>query len=266
MTDLGTSTVPANWYADNSDPRLLRWWDGTQWTAHTTPLVVPQPTPTSHPVATTPFYRPDTRFVAASVNTMATLSLVISLTSLAGVIFAPLLVLALAGIAMGVVALVRMPRFAPPGRRRGQAVAGIIVGAVSLIATVLLTVAAVAVYQQVHRTGTQQDGGSSGGSTSGESSLYEKSYPGSSVPYTLPVIEQNLTADFQSHFGLTVSRIDCDSDATFGPGDFFECVVTSTDHSTARAQIAMSDGSDGGYDMLVIDPPAGGDGSAGAGG
>lgn len=26
---------PANWYPDPWDPAALRWWDGTQWTAHT---------------------------------------------------------------------------------------------------------------------------------------------------------------------------------------------------------------------------------------
>lgn len=38
-----TSGAPvAAWYADPQDPSQLRWWDGTQWTAHTTP--VPQAT------------------------------------------------------------------------------------------------------------------------------------------------------------------------------------------------------------------------------
>ena len=29
--------VPAGWYQDYQDAALLRWWDGTQWTAHTQP-------------------------------------------------------------------------------------------------------------------------------------------------------------------------------------------------------------------------------------
>ena len=37
--------TPPNWYPDNSDPSLLRWWDGHQWTNHTQPkpAVTPQP-------------------------------------------------------------------------------------------------------------------------------------------------------------------------------------------------------------------------------
>ncbi|MBF6347357.1 DUF2510 domain-containing protein [Nocardia cyriacigeorgica] len=29
--------VPANWYPDPVEPTILRWWDGTTWTEHTTP-------------------------------------------------------------------------------------------------------------------------------------------------------------------------------------------------------------------------------------
>ena len=40
MNDGGALTVPvAGWYTDNADPSILRWWDGIQWTAHTTPVV-----------------------------------------------------------------------------------------------------------------------------------------------------------------------------------------------------------------------------------
>jgi len=31
----GSVSVPASWYPCPVDPRLLRWWDGTVWTAHT---------------------------------------------------------------------------------------------------------------------------------------------------------------------------------------------------------------------------------------
>ena len=29
--------IAPGWYSDNADPSILRWWDGIQWTAHTTP-------------------------------------------------------------------------------------------------------------------------------------------------------------------------------------------------------------------------------------
>jgi hypothetical protein len=31
--------IAPGWYTDNADATILRWWDGTQWTAHTTPVV-----------------------------------------------------------------------------------------------------------------------------------------------------------------------------------------------------------------------------------
>ena len=42
---MAVGTVPAGWYPDNQDAALLRWWDGTQWTAHTQPRPVPVPVP-----------------------------------------------------------------------------------------------------------------------------------------------------------------------------------------------------------------------------
>jgi hypothetical protein len=38
-------SVDAGWYTDPGDGRLVRWWDGTQWTAHTQALVVAPPAP-----------------------------------------------------------------------------------------------------------------------------------------------------------------------------------------------------------------------------
>ncbi len=41
------SLPPANWYADPSDPAMMRYWDGTAWTDHTQakPQPAPHPTP-----------------------------------------------------------------------------------------------------------------------------------------------------------------------------------------------------------------------------
>lgn len=35
---IGGSSAPPNWYPDPSASRLLRYWDGTQWTEHTSPM------------------------------------------------------------------------------------------------------------------------------------------------------------------------------------------------------------------------------------
>ena len=137
--------IVPGWYPDNRDPSLLRWWDGTQWTAQTTPMA---PVNQTMPVGFSGAIEP----VSSRNNSMATLSLVLSIVSFAGLIVGWFLSVALAGVIVGIVALVRAPRFAPSGRRRGQAIAGIIVGAVSLVVTVLLTIAAVLAYVQTHST------------------------------------------------------------------------------------------------------------------
>ena len=36
-------TFPAGWYQDYQNAALLRWWDSTQWTAHTQPRPGPGP-------------------------------------------------------------------------------------------------------------------------------------------------------------------------------------------------------------------------------
>ena len=42
---MAMGAVPAGWYPDHQDAALLRWWDGTQWTAHIQPRPVPAPVP-----------------------------------------------------------------------------------------------------------------------------------------------------------------------------------------------------------------------------
>ncbi|MCR6711381.1 MAG: DUF2510 domain-containing protein [Demequina sp.] len=44
------STPPPNWYTDPAQPAHLRYWDGTQWTAHVAPGV-PTPSAAAQPVA-----------------------------------------------------------------------------------------------------------------------------------------------------------------------------------------------------------------------
>lgn len=144
--------IVPGWYPDNRDPSLLRWWDGTQWTAHATPAA--PLTPSITPVGSYGSGEP----VSSPNNTMATLSLVLSIGSFAGIFVGWFLWLAPVGIIVGIVAVRRARRFAPRGRRRGQAIVGIILGAVSLVMTVLLTIAVVLVLEQTHSNTPPQVG------------------------------------------------------------------------------------------------------------
>ena len=144
--------IVPGWYPDNRDPSLLRWWDGTQWTAHAAPAV-----PLTSPIPPVGSYGSGEP-VSSPNNTMATLSLVLSIGSFAGMLVGWFLCLAPVGIIVGIAALRRVRRFSPGGRRRGQAIAGIILGAVSLIMTVLMTIAAVLLLEQTHSNTPSQVG------------------------------------------------------------------------------------------------------------
>ena len=144
--------IVPGWYPDNRDPSLLRWWDGVQWTAHTTPAA-----PLIQSIPLSGSYGSGEP-VSSPNNTMATLSLVLSIGSFAGILVGWFLCLAPVGIIVGIAALRRARRFAPRGRRRGQAIAGIVLGAVSIVMTVLLTIAAVLVLEQTHSNTPPQVG------------------------------------------------------------------------------------------------------------
>lgn len=210
-----TPGVAPGWYPDNYDPSINRWWDGTQWTTHTAPAgpVVPQPS-----VGSVGSFGAEP--VSSVHNTMATLALIFSLVSFAGLIFAPLLALSLAGIITGGVALRRAPRFAPGARRRGQAVAGIVVGAVSLIATVLLTVSAFLVSQQVHSTT---------GSQLGSQQASPQNNGGVFFPSTVAEMKGVIATSIQRQDSVVVTAVSCDAAASMVSGSVFECGVTVTD-------------------------------------
>lgn len=63
MTDSQSSATPAGWYADPTGQAGVRWWDGTQWTAHSAPMPAGGPGgrsagPRPRIPDTTPIYTP----------------------------------------------------------------------------------------------------------------------------------------------------------------------------------------------------------------
>jgi len=66
---IGTQATPAGWHTDPGDGSALRWWDGSQWTAHTRPRPsAPQPSPASPAPAVTTAAAPA---VSAAPQTVA---------------------------------------------------------------------------------------------------------------------------------------------------------------------------------------------------
>ena len=203
-----SSGVAPGWYPDNRDPSLQRWWDGRDWTAHTAPTVV------------VPTYAAN---VAPAKNTWATLALLLSIVSFAGLIFAPLLLIAAWGIVMGIVALRRARRFAPGAGRRGQAVAAIVVGAISAISTIVLTVAAIGVFQQLHPAASAP--------TASPSGIF--------FPSTVPELKQAIATSIGKHYSVTVKTVTCDGAASMVAGSIFECGVIADDGRWEPIQVQI---------------------------
>lgn len=47
-------STPAGWYPDGQNPRIVRWWDGRQWTQHTQPVQQPETRGPGSPMAAVP--------------------------------------------------------------------------------------------------------------------------------------------------------------------------------------------------------------------
>lgn len=63
-----TTTPPAGWYPDPSEPSVVRWWDGTQWTHHV------QPAPQPEPVSSAPSWLNNRTAIAAVIGLVAILT------------------------------------------------------------------------------------------------------------------------------------------------------------------------------------------------
>ncbi|HEY4225017.1 MAG TPA: DUF2510 domain-containing protein [Pseudolysinimonas sp.] len=222
-TAAATALAAPGWYPDNTDRTIQRWWDGTQWTAHTTPSVTATVTAaTSSPVS-------------SAKNTMATVALVLALVSFGGVIFAPLLLLAISGIIIGIVALLRAPRYGPTGGRRGQAIAGIVLGAFSVITSIVLVVAALGVYQQgrhdiATQTAPQQTAPPSG--TEGDGA-------GVFLPSTVSELRSQISTSVGQHYSVAVTTVTCDAAASMEAGSEFVCGVIVSDGRWDSIQVQI---------------------------
>lgn len=56
---MSAQTAPAGWYSDPNDPRMIRWWDGNQWTHHVQPRPAPEPAATVTSVVSACVYAGD---------------------------------------------------------------------------------------------------------------------------------------------------------------------------------------------------------------
>lgn len=244
-----TNEIAPGWYPDNADPSLQRWWDGRQWTTHTAPgVAVAAPSNAAYlgvgatPLA--PYGASTAPRTTSTANTMASLALIFSLVSFAGLIFAPLLALGLAGIVAGIAALRRVRLYAPGAGRRGQAIAGIVVGAISVIATVLLTIAALAVYQQVHSTAGAQAGTNQAQPQSGTSS-------GDSVitfPLTIADLKMKIaTSISRQNNSVAVTTVTCDGAAAMVSGSVFQCGVIVEDGRSGVVSVQIGRPTESGF-------------------
>ena len=230
----GPDQIVPGWYSDNADPSTQRWWDGRQWTAHTTPTVaVAQATP---------------GYVGETKNTTATLALLLSIVSFAGLIFAPILLVAGCSIVMGIVALRRARRYRPGAGRRGQAIASIVIGAFAF-ATIVLAVAALNVSQQLHSSiashnATGQSGTQSG-TAPGDSGIF--------FPSTVAEMKQKIAESVAQQDSVTVKTVTCDGAASMVAGSRFQCGVIVDDGRWALVQVQIGYPAESGmsYDTVL---------------
>jgi hypothetical protein len=120
---------PPGWYPDPSTPGIVRWWSGREWTEHTAPAAQQAELP----------YSLDDRkgftamnLVVPSGRSVATRSLVWGIVS----VLIPVLLISVLAIVFGAIGLNRAHVRARSGYDadgRGRALAGVILGCVSLI-------------------------------------------------------------------------------------------------------------------------------------
>jgi Domain of unknown function (DUF4190)/Protein of unknown function (DUF2510) len=109
------STTAPGWYPDPSHPGALRWWDGTQWSEHSTPGAPPPPV------------------YVGGTDGMAIASLI---TALIGVPIAPII--------LGHMARTRIRESGGFKSGDGLAIAGLVIGYIQLVFLVVLLIVVLA--------------------------------------------------------------------------------------------------------------------------
>ena len=126
--------VPAGWYPDPRDARFQRWWDGYQWSQYTHP---PMPAPAQS------FPRPGSLYngakdAAAGKNSAGTWSLVMGIAAVVlGIPLVTALWSLLAGVAAIVWGAIGLGRAARFGVKRGTSIAGLILGILTVLVTLV---------------------------------------------------------------------------------------------------------------------------------
>jgi len=87
---------------------------------------------------------------------------------------------------------------------------------------------------------------------------WQADHAATGTPFTLSDVERITSGDLSGHYAEAVASLTCDPGAAVGAGDFFQCVAKLADGRSLGLQIAMSQGSDGGFNMMILTPPAGG--------
>ncbi len=138
FTQPSDAQVPPGWYPDPGHAGLVRWWSGRGWTEHTAAAA---PAASSPPLPYAFDDRPGftaLNLVVPSGRSVATRSLVWGIVSL----LLPVIVISAMAIAFGAIGVTRArtrERAGYPPDGRGRAIAGIVLGCVSVLELVLFT-------------------------------------------------------------------------------------------------------------------------------
>lgn len=210
MTETPPNLPPPDWYPDPQAIGQQRWWSGDAWTEHfrpvpqpTPPVMQPEPAPPAYPAPVSQRSQTmrrgflDSPFepVGTPRNVPGTLSLVFALLPFAISWLIPgigLLLAFLFGVTAVVLGIIGIARAGRRGARRGTAIAGLVIGAISLVASVAMMIGA---------------------------------FNASSARITLSDLETQIASSVLNQTGEVVT-VQCPSNASFRAGSYFFCTAS----------------------------------------